>query len=417
MSTRIAVVDGFSTGRFLVEELVTRGAECVHVRSTPEAHHYEGTFRPADYLLDLGHHDDPPAVAHRLTQLGVTQVVPGSESGVGLADALAALIGSPANLPELSEARRSKYRMSDALRAAGLDAPASVEVTDATQAVAWFTATGLSSVVVKPVDSAGSDRVRVCSAPEAVANAVRAIIGTPNRLGRVDRTAVVQEFLAGPEYYVNTLSENGRHRVVETWRYTKTRTSAGAPIFDYEEPAAAHDPELPRIHQYALAALTALGIRTGAAHSEIVVTRRGPVLIDPGARLGGGVLPWVTAKFTGHSHAGLYADTLLAPDALDRLFGPSAPEPLLRWQQPVRYVSLINHEPGTVHSLAWADRIAALPSAVTLFTPLNPGERIGPTTDLRTSPGFVYLVAESQQEVADAYRTIRAWEQQGLYAS
>lgn len=417
MTTRIAVVDGFSTGRFLVEELVARGAECVHVRTSPEAHHYEGTFRATDYLRDLGHLPDESALARRLRDLGVSRVVPGSESGVGLADVLAGLLGAPANRAELSAARRSKHRMSEALRAAGLDAPASVEVATADEAVAWFTASGLPAVVVKPVDSAGSDRVRVCDRADEVSAAVEAIIGKPNRLGRVDRTAVVQEFLVGPEYYVNTLSERGRHRVVETWRYTKTRTASGSPVFDHEEPVPADAPELPGIHRYASAALTALGITTGAGHSEIVLTERGPVLIDPGARLGGGVLPWVTATFTGHSHAGLLADTLLDPDALDRIFGADQEEPLLRWPRPTRYVSLINRVSGTVADLAWVDRLSALPTAVAVATALRPRDALRPTTDLRTSPGFVYLVSESREDLERDYTVIRAWEQEGLYTS
>ncbi|GHJ99830.1 ATP-grasp domain-containing protein [Streptomyces sp. NPDC003753] len=409
---RVAVVDGYSTGAQLVKELLDRGAEVLHVRSGPTlAPYYVPTFHPADYAEDLGYDPDPEAVAARLTERGVRHVVAGTETGVILADRLAQLAGLPGNDVGLAPARRSKFRMAEVLRAAGLDAPLSTLVTTADEAARWFSGSGLDAVVVKPVDSAGSDHVRICRTAAEARRAAAAVLDTANLFGHRNDTALVQEFLQGPEYYVNTVSVEGRHIEVETWRYTKDRTPEGAPVFDFEEPADPGAPEIRDLHAYLWRALTALGIRTGAAHSEVVLTARGPVLIDPGARLGGGVLPWVSAKLAGHSHAGLLAAAIANPAEL------SAARLPLRWEQPVRYVSLINHFPGTVRDLQWTSRFNDLPTAVAVAAVARPGDVLPRTRDLLTSPGFVYLSAATRERIEADYRTIRTWESSPLYTS
>ncbi|MBO1416847.1 ATP-grasp domain-containing protein [Streptomyces sp. FH025] len=406
----VAVVDGYSSGAHLVRELLDRGAACLHVRSSPTVNpYYQATFNPSHYVDDLGHDPDPAAVAARLTARGIQHVVAGTESGVALADHLAHLTGRPGNVLELAPARRNKFRMAEALADAGLDAPRSTLATDPDEAAQWFTGSGSDAVVVKPVDSAASDHVRICRNAVEVSRAAADVLESANLFGTPNRTVLLQEFLEGPEYYVNTVSVDGRHLVVETWRYTKSRTPDGAPVFDFEEPADPESPQVQGLHRYLSEALTALGIRNGAAHSEVVLTSRGPVLIDPGARLGGGVLPWVSAKLAGHSHAGLLAAGIVNPPELSAAALP------LRWERPIRYVSLINHFPGTVADLGWRDRLADLPTAVAVAALPSPGTHLPRTHDLLTSPGFLYLSGTTHEEVEADYRTIRGWERSPLY--
>lgn len=409
---RVAVVDGYSSGTHLVKELLDRGAEVLHVRSSPTLNpYYAATFCAADYAEDLGHDPDPAVVAARLTARGVGHVVPGTESGVALADRLAHLTGLPGNCFGLSTARRSKFRMAQVLSAAGLDAPRSSLVSTGAGAAEWFTGNASDAVVVKPVHSAGSDHVRICRSAAETSQAAAEVLGAADLFGRPNESALVQEFLQGPEYYVNTVSVDGRHTVVETWRYTKYRTPEGAPIFQYEEPADPEAPETAGITSYVEKALTALGIRTGAAHSEVVLTARGPVLIDPGARLGGGVLPWVYAKLAGHSHAGLLAASITNPAELHTAHLP------LRFEQPIRYVSLVNNFPGTVGDQDWAKRLEELPTVMAMAPVSRPGDELPRTRDLLTSPGFLYLTAATQKEIEADYRTIRDWERRPLYTS
>lgn len=409
---RVAVVDGYSAGRHLVQELVNRGVRCIHVRSRPRlADYYERTFQPELYEYDLGHDPDLARVAAHLTRLGVRRVVAGTESGVLTADRLAAATATPGNDQATAAARRDKFRMAHVLRNAGLDAPRGALVGSVAEALDWHAASELAAVVVKPVDSAASDSVYFCATAAEVRAAVTAVLSANNLFGDANRQAVIQEALVGPELYVNTVSIDGRHHVVETWRYVKRRTSNGMPVFDFEEPVDLGAPSTAAAHDYVARALTALGVRNAAAHSELVLTDRGPVLIDPGARLGGGVLPSVAEKVLGCSHAGLFATSIADPSEFARLAGGLPRE----WPQPIRYVSLINQRAGIASELDWVGLLEGLPSFVALATAVTPGIRLPETSTLLTSPGFLYLSAESQEAVEADYARIRRWEAAGLY--
>jgi hypothetical protein len=81
------------------------------------------------------------------------------------------------------------------------------------------------------------------------------------------------------------------HRVAEIWRYTKRRGPASTPIYDYEEPVPASSPEAHVLRSFAFSVLDALGITDTPAHTEVMLTPTGPVLIETGARLGGATAP------------------------------------------------------------------------------------------------------------------------------
>jgi hypothetical protein len=413
----VAVVDGFGSGRWLTRELTDRGAECVHVKSRPVLNPYrQASFHPDEYALDLGYDHDTGRLATRLSNLGVAWIVAGGESGVRTADTLAGLIGLPGNVPELTEARCHKQEMALRLAETGLDGPLGTTVTSPEEAVAWFgsPAVGPAGVVVKPVDSAGSDHVRFCTTAEQVRTACEAVLASANVFGSRNQTVLVQETLAGPEYSVDTVSVGGRHLIADTWRHTKSRTPHGAPLSDFEEPAGPGGPEVEAVHAYVLRTLDALGIRHGAAHSEVILTSRGPVLIDPGARLGGRFLPRVAEKFLGYSQAGLLAESIVsADDALRQAGGlPRS------WPGPIRHVSLINRRAGTaVPAPKWAGFLEALPSAIAVAPAAGAGMELPATHDLATSPGFVYLSAADPAEIERDYRIIREWEQQGPYTA
>lgn len=201
--------------------------------------------------------------------------------------------------------------------------------------------------------------------------------------------------------------------IAETWRYAKRRSPDGAPVFDFEEPADPHSPEAARVHDYSRAALTALGVREGASHLELILTARGPVLIDPGVRLGGGIDPTIAERFLGYSHASLLAESVVRPEEVAALAGALP----ARWPRPIRYVSLINLADGVVRDLTWLDRIAALPAVLSVTPTVAVGDRLPRTRDLLSSPGFAYLSADNPGSVEADYQRIRAWEVRCPYSS
>jgi biotin carboxylase len=409
--TRICIVDGYSTARYLVERLRERGVECVHLRSQADPPAvYVRSFNAANYVRDLEWIAASEDAVRALKEIDVDWVVAGTESGVCLAESLSHRLGLPGNRIELADARRDKFTMAKALRAAGLDAPESGLVGTPDAGVAWFADRSNRPVVVKPRSSAGSDQVRICRTAAEVADACRAVLDSRDFFGAANGTALVQELLRGEEFFVNTVSLDGVHKVAEMWRYYKKVAAGGHPLYDYEKPMTVADRVPATILDYVRRALTALGIENGAAHSEVMLTERGPVLIETGARLGGGMLPGVSEKYSGMSQVLLNTLSLTDRDAFDS-FADSA----VRWSGVVRYVALINDDDGVAGPGAWQDRLRSLPTFEGLASRIGPGAPLPRTRDLASAPGFVYLVSASEQDVIRDQERIRSMERDGIY--
>ncbi len=70
-------------------------------------------------------------------------------------------------------------------------------------------------VVVKPVESAGSEGVKLCHTHEEAAHHFDLLMHSQRKVGNRDGSAVLcQEFLQGKEYVVDTVSRDGVHKVL-----------------------------------------------------------------------------------------------------------------------------------------------------------------------------------------------------------
>ncbi|WP_127452608.1 hypothetical protein [Streptomyces sp. B29(2018)] len=75
--------------------------------------------------------------------------------------------------------------------------------------------------------------------------------------------------------------------------------------------------------------LDALGIRNSPAHTEVMLTATGLVLIETGARLGGATSPAVVEQHCGMSQTALAAAALATPKDFDDLPTTTSPGPVL----------------------------------------------------------------------------------------
>ena len=92
--------------------------------------------------------------------------------------------------------------------------------------------------------------------------------------------AVVQEYLVGEEWIVDTVSRNGQHKIVALWRYDKGEAN-GAPFVYFGVEAMASD-GCEALCEYAVHVLAALEWSWGPCHLEIMLTDDGAcVRISP----------------------------------------------------------------------------------------------------------------------------------------
>ncbi|MFJ9556033.1 ATP-grasp domain-containing protein [Nocardiopsis sp. NPDC101807] len=407
---KILIIDAFSSGKHLAHELVRRGALVLHARSMEDPPAYLATHYPQGFFTkDFGHLPEYELI-DELSRAPVDHVLAGTETGVELAERIAGKFGLPTNEPLLPGARRNKQKMAQYLGEAGLDHARSVVVRSAEEAEGEYRAHFAEGrVMVKPTSSAATDGVRMCLTAGEVVKAVEDIFSaSANVLGYKNTHAMIQEYLPGEEYCVNTVSDQGSHTVVELWRYSKTVGPSQEPVYDFEELVPRGSDRAGAVLAYCREVLTALGVRNGPAHTEIMLTPRGPVLVDLAARLGGAQSPHVLEEYLGTSHVGATADWITSRGRATIVPPPAGEDTNLL------YMNLINRRPGRVRGTGWIQAYRRLGGVVEVASSCREGDFLPVTRDLVTSPGFVYL-SGSAADIDRSYRRIRELEDNGIY--
>jgi len=300
--------------------------------------------------------------------------------------------------------------MARAVQDAGLAVAASFATPSGLDAAAWAEGLGSWPVVLKPLASAGTDNVRICHSAEQVAAEHAAIMASTDRYGLRNETVLAQEYLHGEEYFVNTVSRDGVHHLVEVWRYHKRAIAGGRWMYDYEEPVRLDGPGVAGLVDYALAVLDALEIRNGAAHTEVMLTPTGPVLVECGARMGGSHNPDVVSRCIGTNQIECLALAIARPaEVIERRLPTYQPRSYLR------YVTLISPDDGVVPDVNGFAPVRALPSFLEMVLTTPAGRPAPRTVDLATSMGYVYLDSDDPEQVEVDYKRLRDLEENGLY--
>ena len=236
-----------------------------------------------------------------------------------------------------------------------------------------------------------------------------------NGLGEVNDGALVQEFLDGTEYVIDSVSRDGHHKVTAIWEYDK-RPANGANFVYFGMRLLAGDGEVAAaLVAYGASVLDALGIRNGPGHMEVKMTRSGPCLVEVGSRCHGGEGSWVPVadEVVGYNQVGAtlacYEESAAAFEALPA--GPAA----LRGAG--CEVFLVSRQSGVVRGLPGRDAIARLASFRGQEWQLRAGGFAGRTVDCFTRPGAVQLAHADPAQLAADVAAIRALEDSGRCAS
>ncbi|MFI1226127.1 MULTISPECIES: hypothetical protein [unclassified Streptomyces] len=308
---KVCIVDGYLTGAELTRQLRAHGVTCLHIQSEPRTDPaQQNSFRPHDYDVNYGYTADTAWLAAQLATLGISRVIAGSASGVPLAETLAEHLGLPTNAPELRSARRDKALAYQAVERAGLGTPESQAASSAAEATDWFVRSGLTEVLVRPLDNARAEIRPLCTTPAEVDRAARAVLTRPNIAGRRPTGVIIQQHLAGDAYLVSSVSADGFHWIAEIRRSTRYAHDGTKRSHIYGEPVGPDTTEARRLRDFTGKVLDAVGIRESAAQVEVLLTSRGPVFVDAGAHPGGAVTDDVGGPL-GIAQATVFADSLV----------------------------------------------------------------------------------------------------------
>ncbi|ATY94228.1 acetyl-CoA carboxylase biotin carboxylase subunit family protein [Streptomyces bacillaris] len=287
---------------------------------------------------------------------------------------------------------RDKLRTRTVLEAAGLPVPRFALATTEHEAVAVAARIGYP-VVVKPRDGAGAFGVRCCTGEAEVRDAFGALggfvaDGLPG--------ALIEEYVDGPEFAVQTLTRGGTTRVLSVFRQRTTRP----PVFvelGYEYPCgldAARREELDTLLRDALAAL---GLRDWISHTQVRLGPDGFRVIEVNARRPGGRLVEMTTAVSGVDMVEAVTRQVLGLEQPPP--GPTVPF--------ARYTSIVFDAPGTLLYDAFVPDGEG-PGSPVVELEVAPGETVRPKEDPRGGVyGRIVVYGESLDGLDRAEQRVR----------
>jgi len=400
------LVDPYAGARNYGTAFRARGVPTVAVLSTrePLAAYHAGWF-PDHFDRVLTFDGNLDRLVERLRPLDPLCALPGNESGVELAEALTErLVPELANVPGASAARRDKWQMAQALQQAGVPVIRQLCSKDPDEVADWLGRAGLAGarLVLKPPKSAGTDDVHLVDAGQDWRPTFEHLMTAVNRFDAHNEAVLVQEFVTGTEYVVDTYTVAGRHGLADVCRYTKGVLGQRLGVYLRTDFVPPDHPHVPALFGYTRWVLDALGVSNGAAHAEVMLTAAGPRLIEVGARMSGTPLQYCGRLATGDCQVNRAVRHLL-----DGTFTPG-----YTLDQHVSVACLNAPRAGVLRNAEVLDAVRQLPTVRRAYLPFRTGDEVPATVDLFTQLGWVALASRDSAALEADYRHIRATEHQ-----
>jgi len=237
--------------------------------------------------------------------------------------------------------------------------------------------------ICKPIDISASRGVVIVENEDQLTEAV-AYSAENGRSGSV----IVEELLRGEEISVEAFAVAGQAHVLAV----TDKLTTGSPHFvemGHNQPSKFESTLLKEITAVAAAAMKAVGIQDGPAHIEMMITDRGPVMIELGARLGG---DFITTDLVPLS-TGI---DVLAATILSACGEPVDLERKHHKASVIRYLEAEQH--GVLCGTEGFPEAMAIPGIIRVDMLKAEGETAGPITNSLDRVGYIIAQADTVEE-------------------
>ena len=276
--------------------------------------------------------------------------------------------------------------------------------------------------IVKPTRGVASENVHLCHDEDSIAAAYYDITSSTvfGDASQKHQSVLVQEFAAGTEYAVDIVSKNGEHKVAALWRYDK-RPCNGAPFcyFATELIDATQSEIGASVCRYAQSCLEVLGHRWGLSHTEVIVTSKGPRLVEVNCRQHNMDFAPITMACIGYNAFDMLLAAYLGDEPV-HTFPPDTENIRLDWDSlpdlpalrlcgaMVHLVSFASGQLkevqfpklGEIHNMESCMEMEVYPEF------LQVGEMLRKTTDIRSDAGWVQIVNDDKDNLKRDYDRI-----------
>jgi biotin carboxylase len=327
--------------------------------------------------------NDYEATKAAAVRYDVSGIVTGQmEKPLRLMAKLAQEMGFAFNSPEVTERCIDKWLMKKAFMAHRVPCARGILVKPGEEISLpeWMS----FPVIIKPRDAFSSRGVYRCNDREAI----DAFIGESRSFSSTG-DIIIEEFLRGEEFSVESLTYNGETTVVQLTEKYITPYPRTVEL-GHLQPAELDLATKMEVSAVVRKALSALGVMNSAAHTEVMVTDGGTVLIEVGARLGGDFIgSYLTTASTGMSMDRAAVEIAMGVAPSHR--------PSFRAFSMIRYLEL--PEGKVVNEVLPADDIMSLPGVVFAAVFVSPGDEIKPVSHSALRPGCIIAEAETKSQL------------------
>ncbi len=413
----IAVVDCASSGEMYIQDIIEMGYRPLAIYTYIDAEHARILHANMENAIGkLGGRAEVVRIPkdlpfeellEKIAAYNIVCVVPGSDTGVVLADKLSKALGLRGNDPETTHLRCTKEGMCRALQKADIRAIRTEVVASSDQITRFWKENGLEKAVLKFSESSGTVGLKICTSLEDCLCYFGQMRSMYNLAG-VASPILIQEYIGGTEYIVNSLSVDGRHKILDIWRYEKIVQKDGILVYDYMFLLDHLVPGMQDLIRYDYEVLDAVEMKNGFCHTEIKVDEKGPVLIETNARVMGAsfTAEYLDEVFGSHL-TDITLNALLNPSYFDSfLKTPFVP----RKHAMVKFV--ISSENIRADVRPFCELVKRLESYREFLGVGETGVREYPRTiDMETSPFMIKFINEDYGKLRRDYELVRLMEE------
>jgi len=336
-------------------------------------------YADAHAIIDVKDVEGNLAIAKQYAIDGVISVV--AELGVRTAADVAYALNLPGLKPEVARILTNKFLMREIFAQSKLPSPSYKKITSVEEARVASEMLGFP-LVIKPVDSSGS---RGVSKVDQTDDLEKAFIWAKEYSQSGD--VIIESFVEGEEITVEALSYKGEHQILAISGKRHIPFPYCVSI-DLTYPSAYDEETLSQVRTLMSQTFTALGVDSGPTHSELLMTRTGPVLVEVAARGGGyGVFSDIVELVSG---VDIVKESITIALGMEPTIYPK--------YQKAATLRFFTPGQGKIVAIDGIEQARALPGVRTLSIELKPGDEVGAIVSDGTRPGYVITYADTRQE-------------------
>ncbi|MER0240450.1 ATP-grasp domain-containing protein [Streptomyces sp. HSW2009] len=210
-------------------------------------------------------------------------------------------LGLKSNPLHAVSAANNKALMRKVLRDSPVGRVASAEIWRQEELQEFATANGFP-LVLKPSRGSGSRDIRIISNTVELSGGAVGLEPTGDAMAEGTAPWLAEEFLEGREFSVETHSTAGEHQILA---FTEKFKNEHCVEIGHVVPARITAAEQALLANETKIVLTALGVEEGPAHTELILTSRGPRLVETHTRPGGDAIVELVKIAAGYDIHGL----------------------------------------------------------------------------------------------------------------